>query len=313
MFDRCEIIFNYTLAQRPYQRGAEIAEYCDSATICFSDTFLKEEFLTLADCYSGLEQPVLVDRQTCATREIASIISIIKRRVEKYKKNEPFPYSFASADKRIYQQKYGDDPTEIWALSPSLQALIDSLIEISSLIPSAKEKIFRKVTPRPTQNKNAVALLVKSNKICFLLGADLEETKSPLTGWSVIVNSPNRPKDKSMIFKIPHHGSENGHSHDVWTEMLLKDAIGILTTKIGGRSNIPKPSDIKRLRKYTPNLFCAPEPLPSKKKRDRTVEKTMNEIAKRRIPLNGKMGYIQIRTGLSSEVSVGLKIPAKKL
>jgi len=134
-----------------------------------------------------------------------------------------------------------------------------------------------------------------------------------LTGWSAIVNSPNRPIGKSDIFKVPHHGSENAHSDEVWETMVDKNALGILTSKIGGRSNIPKPSDIKRLKKYLPHLFCTSEPVTKKQKRDRTVEKTINSTVKNRVPLNGEIGQIQLRIDINSGIAVRLKGPAKKL
>lgn len=296
-------------------RGAsQIAEQCVAATIYFSEALLKEEFLTLVDTYSGLEQPVLVDRNTCATKEIASIIKTIKKRCERNNNTNTLYFAFASADKRIYQNSQNGILKEIWALSPSSESIIKSLTEIANLIKIPNQDLIRKVIPRPTKNHNAVVLVVTYNNDCkILLGSDLEETNNPLTGWSAIVNSPNRPIGKSDVFKIPHHGSETAHSNDVWTNMVEKDGIGVLTSKIGGRSNIPKPGDIKRLKGYITHLFCTSEPLTKKQKRDRTVEKTIKSIVKKRVPLNGEIGHIQLRIDNNSGITVRLKSPAKKL
>ena len=64
----------------------------------------------------------------------------------------------------------------------------------------------------PLTKMSTFVLWVQVNDICLLLGGDLEETKHPATGWSTIVNSKRRPKRKAKIFKIPHHGSDSGHS-----------------------------------------------------------------------------------------------------
>ena len=295
-------------------RGAStIAKECEVSTICFSEALLKEEFLVLVDCYSGLEHPVILDKENSGVREISSIIKTIKKRCEE--KTEGFqPFNFASSDKRIYQNEQLPFKPQVWSLSPSSSALINSLAEIRTLIPTPSEKEIRRVIPIPTKNHNAVVLLIKYGElVSVLLGSDLEETNDPLTGWSIIVDSPNRPKSKSLVFKIPHHGSKNGHSHKVWHEMVESESIGILTSKIGGRSSIPKESDIKRLKKYTSNLFSTLSPSTKLHKRDRIVEKTLKGVLKKRIPLNGIMGQIQIRIAPDCNVQIGLKEPATKL
>ena len=291
--------------------AGQIAKECASASICFSQAFLEEEFLTFVSIYSGLERSVFMDRETCGTREIASIIKTIKNRSEQNSRSPFLPYILASADKRIYQSKGLTPQREIWALSPSSKAVTNSLSEIARLIPVPSEDEIRGVVPKPDQNQNAVVLLIKYGELfSILLGADLIETSDPLTGWSGIVDSPNRPSGKSGVFKIPHHGSKNAHSHKLWQNMMETEAVGILTTKIGGRSNIPKKSDINRLKKYTSRLFGTLEPLTKKQRHDRIVEKAIQGILKNRIPLNGDMGQIQMRMNHSSGIKVRLKEPA---
>jgi len=295
-------------------RGAsEIARTCAAATICFSEALLKEEFFALIDCYAGLKNPVLVDRNRSGVCEIASIIKTIKGRCEKGVVSFQ-PFNLASADKRLYLNNQFSIKREIWSLSPSPSAVVNSLTEIRRLIPTPSDNEIRKVIPIPTKNDNAIVLFIKYGELVnILLGSDLEETTDPLTGWSVIVDSLNRPQSKSMLFKIPHHGSKNAHNHMVWDRMIESEPTAILTTKIGGISSIPKESDIKRLRKYTSNLFSTLDPRTKLPKRERTVEKTIKGVLKKRIPLGGTIGQIQIRIDLNSSLRIGLKAPATKL
>lgn len=294
--------------------ASKIAEVCASATICFSEALLEQEFITLASIYSGIEQPVLLDRETCATREMSSIIKTIKTRIEQKEPNQSLPFIPTSADKRLYQNKQNAFCKEVWALSPSPKAILNSLRDIGSLIPTPSEIEIRRIVPKPDENHNAIVLYIKYGELLnILLGSDLEETKDEHTGWSVIANSPNRPLNKSKIFKIPHHGSKNAHYHRTWKDMVEDEAIGILTTKIGGKASIPKKSDIKRLKKYAPDLFITLEPSSKKQKYDRVVEKTIKSVLKKRIPLYGEIGQIQIRISKNSQINVRLKEPAKKL
>ena len=294
-------------------RGAsKIVEQCSAATVCLSGALLTKEFLTLVDMFSGFDRPVLLDRDNCATKEIGSVIKTIKFRIEA-KQPPSVPYVFASADKRIFKTTNNGLSSEIWALSPSSESYLQSLKEIANLVPSQEERFLRKAIPRPTQNHNSVVLHLNFNdNYNILLGADLENTSNPLTGWSFIVNSLNRPSEKSMFFKIPHHGSINGHSDDVWKKMVEKNSIGILTSKIGGRGSLPKERDINRIKNYTQNLYCTSNPLAIKQKRSRTVEKTMKSVVKNRVPLNGHIGQIQIRFN-RPRITINLEAPAKKL
>jgi len=291
--------------------ASEVAGTCESSYICFSEALLKYEFLALVDVYSGLDQTVLTDRETCGTKEIASIIKTIKERCEQ--KNADLIYNLLSADKRIFQRQYSNHSVEVWALSPSSESVMNCLAEIGDCKRIAAESPVRRVIPVPTQNHNAAVLLIKVNgESKILLGSDLEETGNPRTGWSAIVQSQNRPQGKSQIFKIPHHGSADAHSHDVWEKMLDSNPIGILTSKVGGRA-IPRNSDIKRLKEYTSNLYCTAPPLTKKHKYDPAVEKTIKGVMKNRKPLYGEMGHIQIRFNGNSGAAIGLIAPAKAL
>ena len=294
-------------------RGASsIVEQSKNATVCLSGAFLKEEFLTLVDAFSGLERPVLVDRKTCATKEMASIIKTVKARCESNDTNAA-PYVFANADARISRTRDSGVSNEIWTLSPSSEALTRSLEEIAKLIPCPKERPFRKAIPRPDQNHNSVVLFLNFNNECnVLFGSDLEETDNSLMGWSFIVNSKNRPAGKSLFFKIPHHGSSNAHSDEVWKEMIENEAICFLTSKRGGKGSPPRESDIQRIKEFSNNLYSTSTPIPIRQKRSRTVERTMQGATIKRTPLNGEIGQIQIRV-TRAETNINLKSPAQKL
>lgn len=289
-------------------RGAsQVYDACSNATICFSEALLKEEFLALTAAYSGLEQGKLLDRNTNATREIADIVYILRNRMQEGKLKQP--YANATSDKRIRQI---NNKCEIWTLSPSSKSFLNSLAEIKSLMPDPSDDQIRKIIPAPDQNHNAIVLWIKfDERINVLLGSDLEETKDPYTGWSAIVNSSGRPVEKSKIFKVPHHGSLNAHSELVWTELLEKKPICLVTSKIGGRSDIPKPQDIRRLLSYSQDLYGTTYRLPKKRKYDRTVEKTIKGVVKRRVPLDMEPGHLQVRCS-ADEIKIGMNQVAKQ-
>jgi hypothetical protein len=291
--------------------ASDIAKKCEKSQICFSSAFLKEEFLTFADIYSGLNQTVVTDQDKSATREISSVISSIKKRCES--NNNVLPYNLVSSDKRLYKKQFSSHSVEVWALSPSSESIANGLMEITGYIRKAKESKFRKVIPAPAANHNAVALLININeKPVILMGSDLENTNNPRTGWAAVVYSNARPIGKSHIFKIPHHGSKSAHFHEVWNKMLFPDTVGLLTPFT--RSHLPKDSDIERLKKYTGHLYLTSKPKKNKTKYESSVEKTIKGLMKYRVVLRGDMGHIQLRFDSNSlDAKIGLNAHAFQL
>ena len=70
------------------------------------------------------------------------------------------------------------------------------------------------------QNHASVVVVVRADQEFLLQGGDLERTVSPHTGWNAVVASETRPQFLAKLFKVPHHGSSNGQSIEVWTKML---------------------------------------------------------------------------------------------
>ena len=104
-------------------------------------------------------------------------------------------------------------------------------------------------------NRTAVALWIETGAVSVLLGADLEETSEPGTGWSVIVQSKERRSGKASVFNVPHHGSATSYAPEVWSEMLAVDPIAILTAFIKGRVTLPTADEANRIKEHTPRAY----------------------------------------------------------
>lgn len=197
-------------------------------------------------------------------------------------------------------------PAEVHALSPSSGSITLALRGIGQLLPQYNAPKRRAVALSP--NQIAVVLWFKVGDIRVLLGADLEETPSPTTGWKAIVASTSRPNDRAPIFKVPHHGSVNADSPDVWSHMLEPEPVAVLTPFASGTSPLPSARDFARLSKRTPNLYCTASPDGwSPPKRDPAVEKTIRDVAPKRRAIVGPMGHVRMRSKCSSPpISVDL-------
>jgi hypothetical protein len=159
------------------------------------------------------------------------------------------PPSYAAPNTLIFRSaaasKLAGGPCEVWSLSPAHKQLEMFWSEISSRIPEIGQTVRRAVSKSP--NHLAIVLWLTAGKHSILLGSDLQETPDPHTGWSVIVQSAERPPGSAAVFKIPHHGSENGHSEDVWEQMVGKDAYALLTPFTNGNVCLPTTDDVSRV------------------------------------------------------------------
>jgi hypothetical protein len=124
------------------------------------------------------------------------------------------------------------------------------------------------------RNHASVVVLIHVDPDVILLGADLERTSDRLTGWNAVISSRKRLQKQAGIFKIPHHGSENGHSEDVCTKMFRQDTIAIVTPYT--RSGLPTSGDVDRMRRFT--TYATGLPLRARVRRDPAAEKIIQEV-----------------------------------
>lgn len=219
--------------------------------------------------------------------ELFKILNILKTRGK--------PALRAQPDRRIIQIE-GPSNIEVWSLSPSDECLERFMAYVAANMPKVGETKTR--APAIRANETAVALLIKVGEHAVLLGADLEETHK---GWSAILASSGRPTEKSTLFKIPHHGSENGHHHDVWGNMLIPNPVALLTPYNRG-TKLPRPSDINRIYQYTNKAFTTQTlSKPPKINRPSLIDKTIKELGLTLEPINKSSGHIRAR--IASETS----------
>lgn len=221
-----------------------------------------------------------VDRIRAPLREMKKVFQILATR----KKNNTSyqPPIFTIADYPLHDASAS---IQIWTLSPSHQDRLNAM--------EAFAEYFVPVNASATglspidRNHASVVVLIHVDPDVILLGADLERTPDSLTGWNAVVSSGKRLQKQSGIFKIPHHGSVNGHSEDVCTEMLKQDTIAIVTPYT--RSGLPTSGDVDRMRRFT--TYATGLPLHVRIRRDPAAEKIIQEVTggleARRFPQKG--------------------------
>lgn len=198
-------------------------------------------------------------------------------------------------------------PMQVVALSPSDATLTLAMHELRPFLPRSAGPERRAV--RLTPNQRSVVVFAEAGTRAILLGADLEQTPNPATGWNAVIRSPIRPTARSEVFKVPHHGSAGADNDAVWREMLVGEPIACLTPFSRGRSPLPTTKDLRRLRQRTPHVFCARRARgPKPRRKPAAVERTIREVAKRRRSMEGPLGHIRVRGALSDRTPMRVEL-----
>lgn len=278
-------------------RGAsELVGTCANAAICISEAFNKEEFKRFLSAFSTTKESKL----GTGVDELISIVSAMNNPNRK-----PFR---GSQNKRILNISGADiahgSSCEVWTLSPSDFQTIQSETRFAALIPDVKNTMRRAVPDGP--NNHSVAMWVTVGDIHVLLGADLERTADARAGWESVVASKNRPDGEVSLYKVSHHGSENGHHDGLWAS-ILRTNVNAIVTPWNRSSGLPTADDIKRLTCATENLFLTSAASSLVRARhDHLVERMMREfgIMTKRNPSNVGAVTARFEVGTSSEWTV---------
>jgi hypothetical protein len=184
----------------------------------------------------------------------------------------------------------------VTALSPSDRQVEKSLDEITRLMPKIETK--RRATDQDP-NDLTVAVWVDFGDLAILLGGDLEESRDQSCGWNAVLTSGNRPKGRASVFKVAHHGSSNGHNHEVWNTMLVEDAFAILAPWHLAANFHPTHDDANRILRYTRNAYAtAPTRLlKSAVPRPPAVARQLREMGVSLRHAEPPMGAVRLRNG----------------
>ena len=269
---------------------AEIVRCCPNAEVVISTALRNEEFMKLTQLQSGHRR--VLKRVSTGVDEFIEIFALLLER--KRRSHAKGNLRWAACDKLLYRHE--PSGVSVFALSPSDDEILRAVSSFARLIPSENEPQLR--MPRLQPNDTAIALWLQTSAFNILLGSDLEVGDSDRRGWRAIVDSTCKPLGKSIIFKVPHHGSISAHHERIWLEMLEKSPYAILTPF--SPSQLPRPQDIKRICEYTERCLIASWNPEKSAKRESSVEKTLTQHVKRHRVLENKLGMIRLRGNLQS-------------
>ncbi len=274
-----------------------VFDECQSAEFAISDALSADEFLTLVALYR--ERTMMKNSGLDEFADVFRILDSRKPRGARFNPPEP-----ASADKLLYRDRIrlASEIVEVTvsSLSPSKAAKLQANLAFAELLPRATESKKRVASPAP--NHTSVVLWIEVGEHKILLSADLEKTSDPKTGWSIILTDSTVVSGKAGVFKIPHHGSENAHHDDVWSELLSKEPLAVVTPFRLGKKPLPSPQDVRRINQLTPHAYTtAPARRRRQKWRNRVVRDFIDQATRSMHNVHHGWGHVRFRQKISAK------------
>ena len=273
---------------------AEVVRTCEAADFYCSSALCTTEVLTVIGTQAAYTQ-------SSGARELHDVLTSLEQRSAV---SGPPLIRWAGAERVLFQQHLIDERTEstVLSLSPSDASVTRAVRAIGRLLP--KQGDSPRHLPAPSPNDTAVVLWVRIGCTAILLGADLEKTANPHTGWTCVVNdhASRRPGERAEVFKVAHHGSSNAHDDRVWDRMLIAPPFALLTPFVRGSVRLPSANDCARIKSATPRAYIsAPPTVRAAVRRWGVVEKTMAEVTRERHELDRGCGQIRLRKANAPE------------
>jgi len=273
-----------------------VFEKCRSAELVISTALSKDEFLYLISLYhSGI-----VMRSSGIDEFVDIFQQLDKRKEQGVRFNAP---KLALADRVLFRDEIHMGTTTVEAkissLSPSDESILQALLAFKDLFPHKLESKKRIASPLPNHASVALWCAVGSSRI--LLGADLECTSNPKTGWSVILDDSSSLDKEASVFKVPHHGSKNAHYDGVWNRVLIQNPFAILTPYNRGSRSLPSSNDVSRITNLTPQAFLTALPATRQTKwRKKVVRDTVKQATKMIRNVHQGWGHIRLRKPINA-------------
>lgn len=237
---------------------AKTIDSCQAATLSFGSALQSKEFVAFLCAHE--KQPVQkLDRGGTELLKCLEMLRKSGRSIRPLLENTViFDFDQETLAHRLR--------VEMRALSPSGKQFQDFIQRIGDFSVISKGRPKGRIS-EPSRNHLSVAMLLTIGNQGVLFGADLEQLADPQKGWEAVVNSRRGRRPLSHVFKIPHHGSHNGHNTEVWKEMVDKEPLSVVTPWRKGGHSLPQATDVERLKSYAKECYITSTKLEPPKER----------------------------------------------
>jgi Metallo-beta-lactamase superfamily len=281
---------------------ARIFSACLKAKFVCSVALMAPEFIALTD----LEEQDHAGLPVRAYSEYSNVFRMLEERIVEGIE----PVQYAQAQLSLYANTGHQIPCEVTALSPSSKAFKRAMRSLRKAVPLADVASTIRL---PDANDFAVAMWIEAGDKRLLLGADLPKGPQGF-GWHAVLAGP-RPHGKASVYKVSHHGSVTGHRPGVWSELLIKKPVALLTPYRAGSKTVPNESERQQICSLTNRAYITAPPIGAEMASAiaRQERASLGSLA-RNVKIETEVGQIRARSRVGSRAwNVELIEPAQKL
>ncbi len=262
-----------------------VFEQCKNADFYISSALNCSEFINLLHFKNNI---ISVFNPA---REFIKLTKLVKETGRKLKR--------VNQDQCIFYETVLGKDMSVYALSPTDETkkhFEESTRKLLENIQSDTSDIISK--PEPNL-QSVVSCINIGNTMSILLGADLENSNQKGLGWNGVLESKIIKRfGRSMIFKVPHHGSENGYNEDIWEQLVFSVDSTLVTTPIikGDKTLLPSIPMIQTICKFSENFLITSNPYVIKKGKGKWKnQKIIDDLGLQISKIAYEYGHIRIR------------------
>jgi len=205
---------------------------------------------------------------------------------------------------------------EVRSLSPSDKEHQLFLEAVAAMIPETNAP--KRSASRQTPNLSSVVLHVGFGDCAILLGADMEIHHDVARGWtSVLTEAETAGVTRSSVYKVAHHGSQNGHHEQVWTTLLHPRPVCVVTpfNRLPDLQKLPTEPDVARIKDLGRLFLTAPSSAKRNRQRDPAVLRSLRESQIEVRDLSMPVGLVRLRCRVGQEADWRCEafLPAQEL
>jgi len=161
-------------------------------------------------------------------------------------------------DMVLYKDVVDNKQVELVCLSPNDKTTRHFEKHIQKVIDDKEESSMMVKSKDP--NYQSLSVILKIDGFHVLLTGDLENLNQNI-GLESILNSKLLPNNTCTVFKVPHHGSENGYNEKVWKVFIDNEETYLIMTPIKvGKTILPNNEMIKFFKKNYEKLYITSDP-----------------------------------------------------
>ena len=226
----------------------DIVEACPNAKFICPASLPDEKFITFVEAIS---------KGASATN--GGNVKIIRRIVQILDSRKQ-AFCIATPGKKV------NSSPDIFSWSPSDFNNSEFFQYLARQHPKAVEA-YRSAIPEDS-NHTSIVITVDWSDTAVLLGADLEVSANPDSGWCAVISEVQHLNctRKADLVKVPHHGSSTAHAEEMWSQLVNENPISVIAPfgrgPITGRP--PKSDDIRRISKLSGKVFLTARHLVTK-------------------------------------------------